>query len=185
MWPFVVFLLTGIATLNAAPLRDKGIYAAGPFDTPDITKPPEACAEAVFVAGSVEHAPFYLNELGMDGGGAQFTNNGWVSSAAFTVNVVNGGTGLSIAWDLSGTGYSLTYVSVNFDNNFYHVYSAERLLKSDGTIAITGNQRDAISHVRFFGIRTVPEHGATGGMLCLGLITIGLLQWLLPKHSHS
>lgn len=184
-WLFIIILVMGNASLSATPLRDKGIYVAGPFGTPDISKPPNACAEAVFLAGSVEQTPFYLNELVVTGDDGQFTNNGWVGGDAFAMRLTNGGTSLSIDWDLTGTGYALTYVSVNFDNNFYHVYAADRFLKSDGAMPITGNQRDVISRVRFFGIRTVPENGATAGMFCLGLGAIGLLQRRLAGHSSQ
>ena len=182
-WFFIIVLLLGSASTRATALRDKGIYVAGPFGTPDISKPPEACPEGVFLAGSVEHAPFYLNELEMGGEGEQFSNNGWVGADPFAVRVIAGRTSLSISWNLTGTGFALTHVSVNFDNNFYHLYETDRILKSDGALTITGNQRDAISHVRFFGIRTVPENGATAGMLCLSLAAIALLQRRLAAHS--
>ncbi|PZR75412.1 MAG: hypothetical protein DLM52_07740 [Chthoniobacterales bacterium] len=166
-------------------MYDKGIYMAGPFATPDITKPPQACAEAVFLTGSVEHAPFYLNELLLDRNSRQLSNNGWASGDVLSALIINGGTSISLSWDLTGTGYALTYVSVNFDNNFYHVYSADRLLKSGGTIPITGNLRDPITYVRFWGIRTVPESGATAGLLGLGIAALGFLRWRLAPHLGS
>lgn len=88
--------------------QDKGIYLAGPFGVPDITKPPGDSAEAVFLAGSVAHAPLYFNELVIDGNGGQFSNNGWAAGSCFDVNIVDGGRSVRISWNLSGTPYALT-----------------------------------------------------------------------------
>lgn len=182
IWAFVLFATGG--SLRAVQLQDVGIYQAGPFAVPDITKPPSASAEAVFLAGSTRHAPFYLNEFVVNGSNSgQWSNNGWVGDQAFDLTVTSNGSRLWIQWDLSGTGYALTFISVNFDNNFYHVYRADRLANSDGIIAVTGNERDIISHIRVFGVRTVPESGATVGMLVMGLVSLSALRLVCRRAS--
>jgi VPDSG-CTERM motif len=171
MWLLAIAMLAGHAPLHATSLRDKGIYLAGPFETPDIHQPPSASAEAVFLAGSTERAPLFLNELvvASDGSGCAFLNNGWVNDDAFTAHVADGGSTNWISWDLSGTGYALTYVSVNFDNNFYHVYSSDPLFRSEGQVAVTGNLRDVISHIHLFGVSSVPDSATTAVLLGISL----------------
>jgi hypothetical protein len=169
--------LVASTPVRATPiLQDKGIYLAGPFPVPDITQPPGASAEAVFLAGSVAHAPLYFNELVIAGNGGQFSNNGWVGSSPFNVSVVNGGRAVWISWDFSGTPYALTYVSVNFNNNFYHVYETSPRVASQGAVEVTGNLRDAMSHIHFFGIGRVPDAGATGSMFALALCVLGFFR---------
>lgn len=166
----LLFFMTSVQVRATVMMQDRGIFLAGPFPVPDITKPPGASAEAVFLAGSVAHAPLFFNELVIDGLHGQFSNNGWVGSSPFTVNLVNGGTAVWISWDLSGTPYALTHISVNFDNNFYHVYWTSPSFTSEGAIEVTGNQRDVISHIHFFGVGRVPDAGQTGAMLSIALI---------------
>jgi hypothetical protein len=181
IWAFVLFATGG--SLRAAQLQDIGIYQAGPFPVPDITKPPSASAEAVFLAGSTQHAPFYLNEFVVNSSNSgQWSNNGWVGGQAFDPTVTSNGSQIWIQWNLSGTGYALTFISVNFDNDFYHVYRADRLANSDGIIAVTGNQRDMISRIRVFGVRTVPEGATTVGMLVMGLASLGALGFVY-RHA--
>jgi hypothetical protein len=169
IWLFAIAILACQVPLHATLLQDKGIYLAGPFETPDIHQPPSASEEAVFLAGSTERAPLFLNELvvASDGSGYQFSNNGWVNSNAFRASLAFEGSTVWISWDLSGTGYALTYVSVNFDNNFYHVYSCDTNFRSVGQVAVTGNLRDVISHIHFFGVSTVPDTSTTAFMLAI------------------
>jgi hypothetical protein len=124
----------------------------------------------VFVAGSRERAPLFLNELvvGPNDSHIEFSNNGWVNGSAFDVSVTNDGSVVWIGWDLSGTGYAMTYISVNFDNDFYHVYNSDPLSRSNGQVAVTGNLRDVISHIHFFGVSTVPDSATTIIMLGIG-----------------
>ncbi len=162
-------------------LHDRGIFLAGPFPVPDITKPPAASPEAVFLSGSVANAPLFLNELVITGNGGQFSNNGWAASSCFDINVVNGGNAVWISWNLSGTPYSLTYVSVNFDNDFYHVYQTIPNFTSEGAVEVTGNLRDAISHIHFFGVGRVPEAGGTILLFSLALSGIVIFRRRLAR----
>ncbi len=91
---------------------------------------------------------------------------------AFTIEPVAGGAILSMTWDLTDTSYAITHVSVNFDNNFYHLYTINTAQDGDSAIFLTGNQLDTISHVRFFGVR-VPDGGTSG--LLLGISMIGIV----------
>ena len=158
-------------------LNDKGIFLEGPFPVPDITQPPGASAEGVFLAGSAANAPLFFNQLLIDGAAQQgvFSNDGWVSGSAFHIDVANNGSSVWVSWDLSGTHYALTYICVNFDNTFYHVYGTNPLTKSDGAVLVTGNMLDPISRIHFFGVSTVPENGSTGLMLLAATAVVLLM----------
>jgi hypothetical protein len=161
-------------------LIDKGIFLAGPFGVPDIHQPPSASAEAVFLSGSPATAPHYLNEfvLNSDASAGQFSNNGWVTGGAFNVSVIQNGTSCSLSWDLSNTHFMVGYLSINFDNNFYHVYQIDDAVTLSTQAEVTGNSRDQISRVRFFGYR-VPESSTSGVFLVVALAAIGLTRRLL------
>ena len=160
-------------------LMDKGIFLAGPFGVPDIHQPPWASGEAVFLSGSPATAPYYLNEfvLNSDASAGQFSNNGWVNGGAFNVSVIQDGTSCFLSWDLSNTHFTVGYLSINFDNPFYHVYQIDDGVTLSTQVEVTGNSRDQISHVRFFGYR-VPEPGTTGVFLVIALAAIGLTRRL-------
>ena len=161
-------------------LIDKGIFLAGPFAVPDIHQPPSASAEGVFLSGSIATAPHYLNEfvLNSDASVGQFSNNGWVSGGAFNVSVIQNGTSFSLSWDLSNTHFTVGYLSINFDNNFYHVYQIDDAVTLSTSVHVTGNLRDDIGHVRFFGYR-VAEPGSSGLFLVVGLAAVALARRLL------
>ena len=161
-------------------LIDKGIFLAGPFGVPDIHQPPSASTEAVFLSGSPATAPYYLNEfvLNSDASAVQFSNNGWVNGGAFNVSVIQKGASCFLSWDLTNTHFTVRYLSINFDNPFYHVYQIDDAVTLSTEAKVTGNLRDQISHVRFFGYR-VPESGTTGVFLVVALAAIGLTRRLL------
>lgn len=176
----IVFVIASF-TLRAESsliVTDKGISLAGPFDIPDISQPPTSSAEATFLSGSLSRAPWYLNEIvvSVNGNDGAFSDNGLVKSDFFTVSFIHSGSDLLLSWDLTNTGYAVSYISVNFDNAFYHVYEVNDALASGIPITVTGNLRDTISHVHLFGYR-VPESGMTASMLALGLAAIYLLHW--------
>ncbi|MBV9010412.1 MAG: hypothetical protein JO354_14805 [Verrucomicrobia bacterium] len=192
--PFSVrFMLLALISLPACGhlrantlLQDKGIFLAGPFPVPDIHQPPSASAEAVFLAGSVANAPLFFNQFLIDGATpqGQFSNDGWVNGSAFHVDVINNGGSAWVSWDFSGTHYALTYISVNFDNTFYHVYGTDPLAKSEGAVFITGNNLDPISHIHFFGVSTVPESGSSAVMLLMAVLGVAMLhRRLLSKQA--
>jgi hypothetical protein len=159
---------------------DKGIFLAGPFGVPDIHRPPSASAEAVFLSGSPSTAPYYLNEfvLNSNASAGQFSNNGWVNGGAFNVSIIQSGTSFSLSWDLSNTHFTVDYLSINFDNPFYHVYQMDDALTLSTPVKVTGNLRDQISHIRFFGYR-VPESSPSWVFLVVALAAIGLTRRLL------
>jgi hypothetical protein len=181
----LVCLLAATHARATMMLHDRGIFLAGPFPVPDITKAPSASPEAVFLAGSVANAPLFLNELVIAGNTGQFSNNGWAPSSCFDVNVVNGGAAVWISWNLTGTPYSLTHVSVNFDNNFYHVYQTSPNFSSEGSVEVTGNLRDAISHIHFFGVGRVPDAGGTIVAFSLSLAGILLFRRRLGRLPNA
>ena len=177
---FVATLALRASAGANAILIDKGIFLAGPFGVPDIHQPPWASAEAVFLSGSPATAPHYLNEfvLNSDASTGQFSNNGWVNGGAFNVSVVQNGKSFSLSWDLSNTRFTVGYLSINFDNNFYHVYQIDDAVTLSTQVKVTGNLRDQISHIRFFGER-VPESGTSGVFLVIALAAIVLTRRLL------
>src|SRR5437588_9935605 len=170
------FALCGSAGA-AVILIDKGIFLAGPFGVPDIHQPPSASAEAVFLSGSPATAPYYLNEfvLNSDVSAGQFRNNGWVNGGAFNVSVIQDGTSFSLSWDLTNTHFTVRYLSINFDNPFYHVYQIDDAVTLSTPVKVTGNLRDQISYIRFFGYR-VPESSTSGVLLVVALAAIGLTR---------
>jgi hypothetical protein len=178
MWLIAMAMVGAAATGKATLLQDRGIFLAGPFPTPDIHQPPSASAEAVFLAGSTANAPLFLNELvvASNGSSCTFSNNGWVDGSFFTASPIKGGSSTLISWDLSGTGYALTYVSVNFNNDFYHVYSSSPSFQSEGQVAVSGNLREVISHIHFFGVTTTPDSASTFGLLGISLSTLILFR---------
>jgi hypothetical protein len=161
-------------------LIDKGIFLAGPFGVPDIHKPPWASAEAVFLSGSSATAPYYLNEfvLNSDASAGQFSNNGSVNGGGFNVSIIQNGGSCFLSWNLSNTHFTVGYLSINFDNSFYHVYQIDDAVTLSTQVEVTGNSRDQISHVRFFGYR-VPESSTSGVFLVVALAAIGLTRRLL------
>ena len=181
----VAIFLATFAALRASAgaaviLMDKGIFLAGPFGVPDIHQPPWASGEAVFLSGSPATAPYYLNEfvLNSDASAGQFSNNGWVNGGAFNVSVTQNGTSFSLSWHLSNTHFTAAYLSINFDNIFYHVYQTDDAVTLSTQVEVTGNLRDQISHIRFFGHR-VPESGTSGMFLVVALASIVLTRRLL------
>ena len=95
--------------------------------------------------------------------------------------MIQHGASLSLAWDLSKTGFSVGYLSVNFDNGFYHVYQTDDTATAFTRVHVTGNLRDDIAHIRFFGDR-VPEPGSNVLFPAVGLTAIVLARWL-PLHE--
>jgi hypothetical protein len=187
IWLITMAIVGTAASGQATLLQDRGIFLAGPFSTPDIHQPPSASAEAVFVAGSVASAPLFLNELvvASNGSGCEFSNNGWVDGSYFTAHVARRGGTVWISWDFSGTSYALSYISVNFDNNFYHVYYSDPAFRSEGQVAVTGNLRDVISHIHFFGVSTVPDSGATIGLFGMSLGALAFFRRRYPVISAN
>lgn len=168
------------ASAGAVLIVDKGIFLAGPFGVPNIHQPPSASAEAIFLSGSPSTAPYYLNEfvLNSDASAGQFSNNGWVKGGAFNVNIIQNGTSFSVSWDLSNTHFTVGYLSINFDNPFYHVYEIDDAVTLSTRVKVTGNLRDQISYIRFFGY-PVPESGTGGVLLLVAVGAIGLVRRLL------
>lgn len=187
MWLIAMAIVGATASGQATLLQDRGIFLAGPFPTPDIHQPPSASAEAVFLAGSVERAPLFLNELvvASNGSGYEFSNNGWVDGSYFTAQVAQSGKVVWISWDLIGTRYALSYISVNFDNSFYHVYNCDPSFRSEGQVAVTGNLRDVISHIHFFGVSTVPDSAATVILFGLSLGALAFFRRLKEVTSAN
>lgn len=178
LW-LITLAITGVAASgHATLLQDRGIFLAGPFSTPDIHQPPSASAEAVFLAGSTANAPLFLNELVVapDGSGCTFSNNGWVNGSFFTASAIKEGSSTLISWNLSGTDYALTFVSVNFNNDFYHVYNSSPSSRSEGQVVVTGNLREVISHVHFFGVSTAPDSASTLGLLGMAVSMLILFR---------
>jgi hypothetical protein len=179
---FAIFLAWFVLRASAGAVViviDKGIFLAGPFGVPDIHQPPSASAEAVFLSGSPGTAPYYLNEFvpSSDASAGQFSDNGWVKGGAFKVNTIQNGTSFSVSWDLSNTHFTVGYLSINFDNPFYHVYEIDDGVTLSARVKVTGNLRDQISYIRFFGY-PVPESGTAGMSLFVALAAIGLVRRL-------
>lgn len=145
----------------------------GPFAVPDIHTPPDASSEAVFLSGSVDSAPLYLNEfvLSRNGRSGNFIDLGWVDGSGFDCQLVENGVYAEFAWDLSGTGFAVSHISVNFDNNFYHVYEVNNAVRYFRPVTLTGNGRDVITHIRVFGY-SVPDSDRSVFLLAISFSVI-------------
>jgi hypothetical protein len=109
-----------------------------------------------------------------------------VDPTHFGVTIIDSGANAQVNWDLSNTGFQLSYVLVKdgVDSEtklqLYHLYgvTADQVFNSNGDQLVTINGSKNISHISFFGMpgNMVPDGGSTVALLGLGLATIGLIR---------
>jgi hypothetical protein len=126
----------------------------------------------------------YFNSFDSDVG---WRNNGALDSSYFGVTLSMDETTAAVNWDLSTSGFQLSYVFLkdgrekNGTDYHYHLYGVtpDEVFQSmgDQTVEIDGIR--LINYVAFFGVPgspNVPEGGATLILLGIGLGTIELMR---------
>ena len=129
----------------------------------------------------------YLNAFDEDDG---FYNNGAVDSSHFDVTLTDGNVNGNVSWDLTGTGYQLSYVLLKDGHEggsyLYHLYgvTADEVFNSDGDQFVTVNGVRYITYLSFFGVpSSVPEAGMTLVLLGIALCALAAGRRLLPRFS--
>lgn len=134
----------------------------------------------------------YLNAYDVDGGA--FANNGAVDSSNFGVTIINGGVNGNVSWDLSTSGFQLSYVFLKDGRNstqgpyLYHLYGVtpDQVFNSMGDQFVTINGVRFITYISFFGVPgapSVPEGGTTLALLGLALGGIELFRRTLRRAA--
>ena len=151
----------------------------------------EAAINFIETDQSLNYSLTYLNAFDADG---DWDNRGAVDSSHFGTTMIDGGVHANISWDLSTTGYQLSYVLVK-DGNYgpgdflYHLYGVtpDEVFNSKGDQFVTVDNRGVrlITYISFFGVpgNPVPEGGTTLVFLGFGLGTIGLIRKTLLHGS--
>ena len=151
----------------------------------------EAAINFIETDQSLNYSLTYLNAFDADG---DWDNRGAVDSSHFGTTMIDGGVHANISWDLSTTGYQLSYVLVK-DGNYgpgdflYHLYGVtpDEVFDSKGDQFVTVDNRGVrlITYISFFGVpgNPVPEGGTTLVFLGVGLGTIGLIRKTLLHGS--
>ncbi len=131
----------------------------------------------------------YLNRFESNKDG--FTNDGAVDGSHFGTTLTDGDANATISWDLSTTGFQLSYVFIkdgrtgNGGPVLYHLYgiTPDEVFNSMGNQYVTIDGTKQISYLVFFGVPgspTVPEGGSTLILLgsALGLLELGRRRFL-------
>ena len=152
----------------------------------------QAAIDFIVADQSLDHSLTYLNAFDADG---DWDNaHGAVDSSHFGVTLIDGGVHANISWDLSTTGYQLSYVLLK-DGNYgqgdflYHLYGVtpDEVFNSKGDQFVTVDNRGVrlITYICFFGVpgNPVPEGGTTLVFLGAGLGAIGLIRKTLLHSS--
>jgi hypothetical protein len=162
----------------------------------------QAAIDFIVADQSLDHSLTYLNAFDADG---DWDNaQGAVDSSHFGATMIDGGVHANISWDLSTTGYQLSYVLLK-DGKYgpgdflYHLYgvSPDEVFNSKGDQFVTVDNRGVrlITYISFFGVpgNSVPEGGTTLVFLGAGLGAIALIRKtasaqlcvvLPPKQNH-
>jgi hypothetical protein len=143
---------------------------------------------------SLNYSLTYLNSFDVDDG--DWDNaQGAVDSSYFGVTMIDGDVHANISWDLSTTGYQLSYVLLK-DGNYgpgdflYHLYGVtpDEVFNSKGDQFVTVDNHGVrlITYMSFFGVpgNPVPDGGTTLVFLGVGLGAIGLIRKTL-LHSPA
>jgi hypothetical protein len=123
----------------------------------------------------------YLNAWDLDG----FENNGAVDGSHFGTTPIDGGVHANISWDLSTTGFQMSYVLLKDGSNkshtgdfLYHLYGVtpDQVFNSMGDQFVTVDDAGIrkITYIAFFGVpgRPVPEGGTS--VILLGFALLGI-----------
>jgi hypothetical protein len=134
----------------------------------------------------------FLNSFDADAG---FENNGAVDSSHFGATLVNGGINANISWDLSTSGFQLSYVLLKDGSNkehttdfLYHLYGVtpDEVFNSKGDQFVTINGVRLVTYIAFFGVPgspSVPEGGTTLVLLGSALGAIEVFRRTLLRRA--
>ena len=134
----------------------------------------------------------YLNTFDSDEG---WRNNGTLDSSYFGVTLSTAETTAAVNWDLSTSGFQLSYVFLKDGrekggtNYHYHLYGVtpDEVFQSmgDQTVEIDGIR--LISYIAFFGVPgspNVPESGATLILLSIALGAVELIRRIQLRRGQ-
>ena len=152
----------------------------------------QAAIDFIEADQNLNYSLTYLNSFDADG---DWDNaHGAVDSSHFGTTLIDGGVHANISWDLSTTGYQLSYVLLK-DGNYglgdflYHLYGVtpDEVFNSKGDQFVTVDDHGVrlITYISFFGVpgNPVPEGGTTLVFLGAGLGAIGLIRKTLLHSS--
>jgi hypothetical protein len=156
----------------------------------------QAAIDFIVADQNLDHPLIYLNAFDADG---SFDDaHGAVNSGHFGTTMIDGGVHANISWDLSTTGYQLSYVflkdgSTGGTDFLYHLYgvTSDDVFNSIGDQFVTVDDAGLrkITYISFFGMPgspSVPEGGATLILLGAGLGAIELVRRaLLPRSAQG
>jgi len=146
----------------------------------------QAAIDFIEADQSLGYSLTYLNAFDADDGDWDDAH-GAVDSSHFGTTMIDGGVHANISWDLSTTGYQLSYVLLK-DGKYgpgdflYHLYGVtpDEVFNSKGDQFVTVDNRGLrlITYISFFGVpgNPVPEGGTTLIFLGAGLGAIGLIR---------
>lgn len=179
-------VLSGFGTTVSGSLIDLGIRAE-PFQ---IIGPAQGAAFIEQDQGLSSGTLIYFNRF-LTGPSGGFVNDGAVDDTHFTASASSGAKFGNITWDVTNTGFELSYVFLKDGQDanglfLYHLYGVtpDQVFKSNGNQIVTIDGVKRISYITFFGVpfSPVPESGAT--LLLLG-ISCGALGALRNKYRPS
>lgn len=129
----------------------------------------------------------YLNKYNYGGGG--WDGGGEVDDANFSVDPLAGEpTQADIEWDLTGTGFTASYVLVKdgrdngkFLYSLYSVSADQSVVGGPDTVQVNADADKAISHIAWYGVPgsggpTVPDGGTAIVLLGMGLVGMAALR---------
>ena len=189
----VTLLLTvGIAVASSILVTNATVVDLGERHLGARLKGRQAAADFIEADQSLNYSLTYLNSFDADG---DWDNaHGAVDSSHFGATLIDGGVHANISWNLSTTGYQLSYVLLK-DGNYgpgdflYHLYGVtpDEVFNSKGDQFVTVDDRGRrrITYISFFGVpgNPVPEGGTTLVFLGAGLGAIGLIRKTLLHSS--
>jgi hypothetical protein len=122
----------------------------------------------------------YNYGTGFDGTGAAPDSG----QADYTVDPTIQGPNADITWDLTGTGFTASYVlvkdGVDAGKHLYRLYDVTDDQATVGSDDVTINNDKNISHIAWYGQRDsgggVPDGGATVALLGFGMVAVGYLR---------
>lgn len=154
-----------------------------------LTNPESEAAWIETIQGLDAGSLTYLNKLDLDEG---WDDTGVADAAWFDVDFTHFKDGDEdepvageLEWDLTGTGYQLSYMLVKAGQASYNLYGVtdEQIFRNTGPAAEYFDQggqnvSSAISHLSFYGrgSTSVPDGGFTLALLGIGIAGVGLLK---------